>query len=251
MIDLHAHVLPGVDGGPAEMAGSIAIARESEANGVVAIAATPHVRDDYPTTPRQMAESVRQVRLAWADAGVRLRLLPGAEIAFEQLALLEPPELWAFGLGGSPNHVLVEAPLFGWPLDTTERLRALREAGFTAVLAHPERSVAVQTSAALAAELVGCGTLLQLTAGSLTGRFGPAAARTARELLAAELVHLVASDTHRAGDRGTVLERALASIRDRRLVEWLTLEVPEAIIAGVPPPARPRRSSLLRPRRRG
>lgn len=254
MIDLHSHVLPGIDDGAADLAASIAIGREAQENGITAIAATPHVRDDYPTTTHAMAEQVQVVRRAWAEAGLSVRVLPGAEIAFDRLAQLLPTELWAFGLGGSPNHVLVETPLFGWPLDAAERLRTLRAAGFTPVLAHPERSLAVQHSPALLAEPVRSGVLLQLTTGSLTGRFGPAAAKTARALLDGGLAHLLATDTHRAGDRGASLQQALASIRNEQLRRWLTEEVPAAIVEGRPPPPRPSgRAGGWRPRlaRRG
>ncbi len=240
MIDLHAHVLPEIDDGATDMAASIAIAREAEASGITAIAATPHVRDDYPTTPMAMAEGVHAVRAAWAEAGLEVTVLPGAEIAVERLGLLSPAELWAFGLGGSPNHVLVEAPLFGWPLDMSQRLDDVHALGFTVVLAHPERSIAVQNSPRLLAELTRNGILLQVTAGSLVGRFGPAAARAAKALVSEGLAHLLATDTHRAGDRGSSIGAALAGLRDPRLARWLTDEVPSAIVAGSVPPPRPR-----------
>ena len=83
-----------------------------------------------------------------------MEILPGAEIAFDRLHLLDADDLRPFGLGGSPNYLLIELPFFGWPLNTADELRRLRELGFTAVLAHPERNSAVQESPQHLAELV-------------------------------------------------------------------------------------------------
>jgi protein-tyrosine phosphatase len=242
VIDLHTHILPGLDDGPPDLAGSILIAREAVASGITALAATPHVRDDYPTTAEAMFEAVAMLRRALEDARVDIEILPGAEIAFDTLRRLDRDELRRFGLGGSPNHVLIELPLFGWPLDAEEQIRRLRAGGVTAVLAHPERNATAQASPGRLAALIRAGALVQVTAASLTGGFGDTAARTARAFIRSGLAHLVSSDTHRAGGRGTALGPALATIRDPLLVRWLTYEVPAAIVAGKPCPQRSRSS---------
>jgi protein-tyrosine phosphatase len=239
VIDLHTHVLPGLDDGPAELEGSIAIAREAAANGVTALAATPHVRDDYPTTPRAMTDALATVREALRDARIDIDVLPGAEVAFDSLRDLDLDELRSFGLAGSPSHLLVELPFFSWPFDLTEQLQRLREAGLTTVLAHPERNSAVQESPQRLADLVRSGVLVQVTAGSLAGGFGGTAARTAKTLISTGLAHLVASDTHRAGGFRTALGPALDGIRDPALIRWLTCDVPAAIVEGSPCPPRP------------
>ena len=239
MIDLHTHVLAGVDDGPAEREGSIAIAREAAENGVTILAATPHVRDDYPTTSESMLEAVATVKQWLREADIAVDVLPGGEIAFDRLAAAHPDRLRPFGLAGSKSHLLVEMPVFGWPLDALEQVRRLRGAGMTMVLAHPERNIAVQSSPGRLAELVQEGALVQVTAGSLLGNFGKPAMSTARMLIADGLVHLVASDVHRAADRGKALVPALATLRDPALARWLTHEVPGAIIAGAPVPQRP------------
>ena len=239
MIDLHTHLLPGIDDGPEDLSGSVAVAREAAQNGVTALAATPHVRDDYPTTAASMTAALEAVRKALRDAGVAIEALPGAEISFDWLARLDQQELRAFGLGGSASHLLVEMPVFGWPLNAKEEIRRMREAGFTTVLAHPERNVVVQASTQRLLELVRDGALVQVTAGSLLGNFGGAAKRAARALLAADLVHLLATDTHSAPGRGAALLPALETLNDPALSRWLTFDVPQAIIEGAPCPRRP------------
>ncbi len=238
MIDLHTHVLPGIDDGPAQIDGSIRLAAAAAAQGVTALAATPHVRDDYPTTAEAMRAGVATVSAALAAAGVEVEVLPGAEIAFDWLHRLGEDELRALALAGG-NHLLVEMPFFGWPLDALEQVVRLREAGLTVVLAHPERSVAAQSSPERLAELVRAGALVQVTAGSLVGRFGAAAERAATRFLAAGLVHLVATDAHAAGGRGADLLPALERLHDAALARWLGTDVPRAVVEGAPSPPRP------------
>jgi protein-tyrosine phosphatase len=242
VIDLHTHVLPGLDDGPADLTGSIAIAREAAAGGVTAIAATPHVREDFPTTVRAIGEALATVREGLRAAGIGIDVHSGAEVAFERLRHLDLEQLRQYGLAG-PNYLLVELPFFGWPPGVHEQVQRLEDGGIRTVLAHPERNSAVQESPRRLAELSAAGVLVQVTAGSLAGGFGRTVARTANALLTAGLVHLVASDTHRAGGSGsrTALGPAVASLRDPALSRWLTYDVPAAIVAGVEPPPRPAR----------
>ena len=86
------------------------MARSAVADGIRVLAATPHVRDDYPTSPGRMESALEELRLAVAEAGIELELLPGGELALEHLARLEPAELRRFGLGGDDFWVLLEFP---------------------------------------------------------------------------------------------------------------------------------------------
>jgi protein-tyrosine phosphatase len=250
MIDLHTHVLPGLDDGARDLEASIEIVRESVASGVTVIAATPHVRDDFQTSASEIRSGAKELRKELARAGIDVELLTGAEISFERLAGLDVRELSALSLAGSDRYLLVETPVYGWPLDASDRIRAVAELGFTVVLGHPERSLVFQQSPALVADLVRRGVLMQVTAASLVGRFGAAAERTGRELVAAGLVHLLASDVHAAGDRGRALTPAIESLRDDALARWLTVDVPMAIVDAGPPPARPQTGTRGRGYRR-
>lgn len=93
MIDLHSHILPGLDDGARNLDDSLEIARGAVADGITAIAATPHVREDYPTTSDAMEGGVRQLSVALERAGIDLQLLPGGEISIEQLERLSIDEL--------------------------------------------------------------------------------------------------------------------------------------------------------------
>jgi protein-tyrosine phosphatase len=246
VIDLHSHVLPGVDDGAATIADSVAIARAAVADGVWTLAATPHVREDYPTDLATMTRLVSLVRDAIRDEGIALELLPGGEIALEQLDLLGREELRGFGLAGNPRYLLVEFPYTGWPLALEERLFKLHTDGFVPVIAHPERNREVQSDPERLEPLVRSGCLVQVTAASVDGRLGRSSAACARSLVDAGLAHMIASDAHLPGVRAIGMSAAARAVGDRALARWLTVGVPRAIVEDTPLPARPEQE-----RRRG
>jgi protein-tyrosine phosphatase len=247
MIDLHAHVLPGIDDGPATLDGSLEMLRDAVDDGVTAIACTPHVRDDYPTTASAMEAALAVVRTAAAD--LPIDVLPGGELALDRAASLTDGELRRFGLGGNPDVVLVECPYAGWPLDIGAIVFALATRGLSIVLAHPERNPEVQERPQLLDPLVEQGVLVQLTAASVDGRLGRRARDSARALLERGAVHLLASDAHAASVREGRLAAAADAVGDERLARWLTEEVPRALVEGASVPERPSSSRRRRWRR--
>jgi protein-tyrosine phosphatase len=243
VIDLHSHVLPGLDDGAVDLDEAVAICRAAAADGIEVLAGTPHVRDDYPTTPLQMEQALAAVR---AVAGDIVRLVGGGEIDH---AWLDGPrdELARFALAGNPKYVLVETPYAGWPLDLPDKLFRLLAQGITPVLAHPERNAEVQRRPDLLERLVAGGTLVQLTAASIDGRTGRRARSCAATLLDRNLAHLLASDAHAPGVRAVGMSAAAEALGDEALARWLTVEVPGAIVEDQPLPPRPR---SVRQRRR-
>ncbi|HZT17661.1 MAG TPA: CpsB/CapC family capsule biosynthesis tyrosine phosphatase [Gaiellaceae bacterium] len=243
MIDLHSHVLPGLDDGAADVEEALAICRAAAADGVEVLAGTPHVRDDHPTTAEAMEAALAGLREA---AGDLLRLVPGGEIALDELRRRPLEELLRFALAGNPAYLLVETPYVGWPLDLTTLLSELAAAGVTPVLAHPERSLEVQLRPQLLEPVVGGGTLVQLTAASVDGRLGRRIRRCVAELLDRGLAHLIASDAHAPSIRAIGMSAAAAAVGDDALARWLTVEVPRAIVDATPLPPRPPRSKRRR-----
>jgi protein-tyrosine phosphatase len=243
VIDLHSHVLPGLDDGAADLDEAVAICRAAAEDGIEVLAATPHVRDDYPTTPGQMEQALATVREA---AGDSVRVVGGGEL---DIAQLERPreELRRFGLAGNPKYLLVETPYSGWALDLPEKLFRLLAEGITPVLAHPERNAEVQQRPVLLAPIVAGGTLVQLTAASVDGRLGSRARSCATTLLDLNLAHLLASDAHAPSLRAIGMSAAVEALADDALARWLTVEVPGAILENEPLPPRP---LAARPRRR-
>jgi protein-tyrosine phosphatase len=245
VIDLHTHILPGLDDGARSVEESIAMARAAVADGTRVAAATPHVRDDYPTSPARMEQLVAELRTALLRAEIPLELRTGGELALERLPMVDEDELHRFGLGGNPRYLLLEFPYHGWPLDLGNLIFTLRMRGYTPVLAHPERNVEVQAAPERLRRAVEQGALVQLTAGSLDGRLGGASRRAATKLLRLGLAHIVASDAHAPDVRAIGLTEAVKALGDRSLAEWLTEDVPAAIVAGRTLPERPKEKRRL------
>lgn len=255
MIDLHCHILPGLDDGPADAATMLAMARLAVDDGIETVVATPHVNFHYDYELAEIGRRVVAANALFAEQGLPLELLPGAELDIARLAEIGGAELRGLTLGRG-RALLVESPYapVAGPLD--ELVYDLQLQGYAPVLAHPERSPVFQSDRARLERLVERGVLCSITAGSIEGAFGQVVRRTALGLLARGLVHNVSSDAHDPDRRPPTLGSALReAVRHRdaspELARWLTLEAPEAIVSGDsvptrPDPPHPRRWSLPR-----
>ena len=239
MIDLHSHILPGVDDGPRTLEGSLEIARAAVADGIETIAATPHVRWDYPTTAGEMLAALTALREEIAAAGLPLRLLSGGELDLEPLVTLDEDELRRFGLAGNPEYLLVEFPYTGWPLGLPELVFRLMSARMTPVIAHPERNEVVQRAPERLEPLLRAGALVQVTAASVDGRIGRRSERCALDLIDRGWAHMIASDAHEAVIRSIGMSEAADRVGDEALAHWLTDEMPRAVVENTPLPTRP------------
>jgi protein-tyrosine phosphatase len=236
VIDLHSHILPGVDDGARSLEEARSLARAALAEGITAMAATPHVRDDYPTTCEQMESGVELLREDFTREGIPLQVLHGAEIELSLLWRILPDELTRLTLAQSGVYVLVEFPYTGWPRSLDLALSLLQGRGLRMVLGHPERNPEVQDRPDLLAPVVEAGALVQVTAASVDGRLGPSSRLTAERLLERGLVHLVASDAHGPHIRDVGMAAAADALENEELARRLTVEVPGAIVAGRPLP---------------
>jgi protein-tyrosine phosphatase len=240
VIDLHCHILPGVDDGPPTMDDTLALARAQVAAGVKQVLATPHVTWDIPTTSEQVASGVETVNAKLREEDIPLEVLTGGELALTKVPELDDVELRALALGGGP-WLLVESPLTPSAAGFDNVLHHLQARGHRLVLAHPERCPAFQREPERLASLVHAGMLTSITAGALIGRFGGTVKRYAHELVRDGLVHNVASDAHDVNRRppGLLAELEEAGYGDH--AGWWCDQVPEAILAGTqipyPPPA--------------
>lgn len=255
MVDLHAHVLPGIDDGPETVEEALSLLEHAARHGVTAVAATPHVNSEFPTTPEAVRAGVGRMAELLARRHVPLRLLPGAEVHAGVLPTLTADELRAFSLAGRGRHLLVELPWDAPAPEALGELRRLAGLGLTPVIAHPERYAYVQDAPGHLEALVAAGALAQVTASSLLGLDGRAAAAAARMLIGHGLVHLLAGDAHGGAVRRAGLWEVRAALRNEALADWLTRGMPQAIVDGAPPPPPPARSPgrrlrLTLPRRR-
>jgi protein-tyrosine phosphatase len=239
VIDLHSHILPGIDDGANSLETALDMARAAVEDGITTLAATPHVRSDWPTPVEEMERLVAELRAALAEAEIPLELLTGGEIAFTMLPELDDDGLRRFGLGGNERYLLLELPHLGWPLTLDDVLFDLQIRGFTIVLAHPERSLDLQSEPERLERLVEKGLLVQITAAAVDGRLGATARETAHRLIDRGLAHMLASDAHAPWLRAIGLSHAADAVGNTALARWLTEEVPGAIVAAEPLPPRP------------
>lgn len=236
MIDIHTHILPGVDDGLQNIGDALLVAEDAVAQGVAVMVATPHLRwsGRQALDASRIRQEVEALNALVQAKGIQIEILPGCEIPLEVdlLERLQRGEWMSLGDGG--RTVLVEPPWEAWPSFGKAVLQSLLEAGWTVVLAHPERYGYFQRHLSLLEELVRMGVHLQVTTGSLIpGRASPAAARCAYELMEQRMISVVASDchgvTHRRCDMGEAAE-LLRRAYGQHVARMLTTEVPRALL---------------------
>jgi protein-tyrosine phosphatase len=245
MIDLHSHVLPGIDDGPTELGGSIAMAQVAADGGTRWLVATPHLREDFPAVrPDELPGRVAELNAALARRGVDLEVLPGAEIDLSAALELSDAELRAASLGGGGHDLLIESPYGTLPAMFESLLSTLSARGFRVTLAHPEHNPTFREEPERLGRLVEEGVLVQVTSGSLRGGRRSSSRRLALMAIHRGWAHVLASDAHSSDWRPptlgadiSMLERAEPGLAAR--LRWMTDEAPGAILAGAPLPPAP------------
>ena len=238
MIDLHCHILPGVDDGARTMEESIAMARMAVESGTRTIVATPHMLHPQFHVPGDLARrKVEQVRTALVEASVDIEIVLGGEIHYsaEVEEKLDSGEL--IPLCSTRRYILFELPSSHVPSAFRDLVWRLQMKGIFPVLAHPERNADFERRPDAIHEVRAAGVPIQVTAMSLTGKFGRKARKVAKRWIKEGVVDLVASDGHGCARRPPVMDEAARVVRKlggASMEEWVTYEVPRRILAGEP-----------------
>lgn len=238
MIDLHCHILPGIDDGPKTIEDSIILARAMAAKGVRTVLGTSHVNWHYTNDPDTLARLTMEVNQRLREEGIELEVLAGAEVAMTYAMEADTSELERFRLGDGP-WTLIEPPFTQIPGNLDTLLLNLQHRGLRILLAHPERCPAFHRDPQMLQSLVDYGFLTSITAGSLTGRFGSEVRRFSLDLVRKEMVHNVASDAHDHVRRPPGIAEELEQSGLGALTSWFTEAVPAAILRGEEIPSRP------------
>jgi protein-tyrosine phosphatase len=222
VIDLHCHILPGIDDGPATMRDSLAMCSQMVSDGTDVVVATPHMLNgNYSVSRADILRGVLLLKEELSRWSIPLDVRPGADVMISS----DLAELLRKGLvmtvGDAGKYILLELPHDVIPGGLDELLYEVQMLGITPIISHPERQFELQRHPDLLRPLIGRGSLLQVTAASLEGKFGDSAQKCSLFLLKQGLVHLCASDAHSARGRKPGLSRA------RKIVEEL-LSVEEA-----------------------
>lgn len=234
-IDIHCHLLPGIDDGPRSWDESLEMAKMAVENGISTIVATPHqggtfAHNTVDAICLRVAEFQRQLQ----DAGIELSVLPGADVRFDQKMLADIAKRSILTLADQRKHILIDLPHERYlPLEPL--IEELRHAGIAVVLSHPERNQGLIKHRAWIEPLVNQGCLMQLTSGSLLGTFGPQCQDLAVWMLGQGFAHFVATDAHGMHSRRPLLRRAyerVAELVGRDEALELCCRNPARVIAG-------------------
>ena len=232
MVDIHSHILSGLDDGARTLDDSIEMLRMAADSGTTDIVATPHANSEFTFDPDLIGQKIAELQEA---AGPLPRIHRGCDfhLTLENIQdALANPDKYAI------NHLcylLVEFSDLLIPRTTQEIFDRLLGAGLTPIVTHPERNALLHTRLDQLQSWVENGALVQVTAGSLLGNFGRAAKSVATDLMNRNLVHFIASDAHDIRHRTTVLRDAyqyVEKIWNPSLAKVLFITAPAAVIAG-------------------
>lgn len=230
--EIHFHLLPGIDDGPATVEESLDLAERAAADGTATIVATPHVRGDFHRRVDDLPARVTELQARVDAARIPIALRVGAELGHDMVGRLRQDELdlIAHGPPGA-RWLLVESPFAGIDEDFAAATEELRDRGFATVLAHPERAAGVLDGPGLDRELA-AGAVLQVNASSLLGRHGGAARAAGAELARCHPVAL-ASDAHGPWKPPSLTAGAAAAIElgvPARIARRMTDSAPRALV---------------------
>lgn len=197
MVDIHCHILNGLDDGPQSLEQSMELSRELHKKGIEKIIATPHYisGDDYVPTCDEITEKARILQQEIDKEGMKLKIYTGMEVyaSHDTIEKIKNNEILSLN---DSRYILIEFPFEVIPRYISDLLFAMQLEGFTPIIAHPERYCSKYRKSKLLKDLVDKGVLLQINSESLTGAYGKRAKKAAYQLLKKRMVHFVASDSH-------------------------------------------------------
>lgn len=239
-VDIHCHLLPGIDDGASDLKESITMAKMAVEQGVDTIVVTPHQLGAFGfNRGEEIRQRTAELQQSLEQHQVPLRVLPGADVRIEDGMVGRLVEGDVLSLGDYRRHVLLELPheLY-FPLEPV--LEELRRNGMTGVLSHPERNAGLLKNQGLVEDLVDAGCLMQVTGGSLLGTFGPASQGMAQRMAERGTIHFVATDAHGPKARRPRMRDAYQATVELAGEEAATLwcsTFPRAVAQGMAVPA--------------
>lgn len=200
MIDIHTHILPGVDDGPSDMEESLEILKKGMKAGIKTFVLTPHIRDDSWNKIDRVKEAFSRLKRECAARGLDAQLILGAELLLIPSLPEKVIDNTSVIINGKGRYVLVELPFSQMPIYTEDVLFKLMVLRIVPIIAHPERYDYINGEGDVIKKWVDNGVMMQVNTGSLSGQYGIRVKRFARNLLKKGLVHFLGSDVHSLDD---------------------------------------------------
>jgi len=220
LIDIHSHILPGIDDGASSVEDAIKMAQQAEKTGVTTIIATPHHANGAFTNPApSIVEYTTHLNQQLVANGISVTVLPGQEIRVTNDLLDEYLEGGLLTLAGS-SYLLLEMPSSHIPARMEDHIHELVVRGLKPIIAHPERNKEVVEHPSKLEQLLAIGAYAQITSHSLLGGFGTKIEKHSWSLCEKGLIHLVANDAHNCEQRGFCLDQAYSQIRKKLGEDW-------------------------------
>jgi protein-tyrosine phosphatase len=253
MIDIHSHILPGLDDGAKDMDEAIRMCSIAADDGIAQVVATPHhLNGTYYNPKNTVADAVASLNEALRKHNVNVTVLPGSDVHLGTDLLDEVKAERIMTINNGGKFMLLELPSFFVPQHVREQVFRLKLIGVTSIITHPERNKTAMEEPDFLYDLVLAGALLQVTAGSITGDFGGAVADRAHRLIGSGMAHIVATDAHNSSSRPPGLSKAfkiLSNIVEPDEARMTVFDRPAAIIAGEMPlinrPVRPKKKRTI------
>ncbi|WP_227938618.1 tyrosine-protein phosphatase [Alkalihalobacillus deserti] len=215
MIDIHCHILPGVDDGPKTLAESLELARQAEAEGITTIIATPHHQHpSFENSGPSVLRQVEEFNQALQEADINIHVNPSQEIRLhgEMIQHIDLGDV--LPMTPESSYLLIEFPTNSIPRYATRLFYDLQLKGYTPIIAHPERNKVFAERPEVLYEMVANGALTQVTTSSLTGHLGKNVKKFTELLIEANLTHFLASDAHNLGERPFRFQEGYSVLED-------------------------------------
>jgi protein-tyrosine phosphatase len=242
MVDIHHHLLYGLDDGSTSLETSVEMARLAVADGITHVVCTPHSSYSYPFSPERVAETMATLRTALAEASIPLTLGNGCDfhLSFDNVETARD-QTHRFSINHG-RYLLIELPDQNIPTSVAEISYELQLLGLIPILTHPERNPILQREPDRVGEWVAAGMLVQITADSLTGHKGRHAQKAAELLLGRRWIHFLASDAHNTSSRPPRMQQGRNVVARRYgsdYADLLTVGNPRAVFDDQPLPTQP------------
>lgn len=236
MIDIHAHILPGIDDGPAILDQSLEMARIAVEDGIQTMISTPHcLNGRYLNWRQEILTACEAFNSELRKHQIPLRVLPGSEVRLAPELTKEFEKGRLMTLNDTGRYFFLELPDQFIPGAVISLINRLKRDEITAIITHPERNATIQQNSELLSDFVLAGALSQITAGSITGEFGRYIYKCSAQILKMQMVHFVASDAHSPMGRPPKLFSAfkkLVSMIGKTRAEKIMFESPQAVVDG-------------------